>query len=143
MTAQRKVLVGDIMTEHVVTVHEDMSIKSLAHLLLRDRISGVPVVNSGNALCGIVTLSDLFNVLGDRILDREFGDYEHLFKNIVLSVGQIMSREVVTFSPDTPIEELIRISIFKAIHTFPIVENGAIVGIIGKRDILNAGFSYM
>ena len=141
MSEKNKLYACDIMTEHVVTAKKDTPIRKLAHLMLFDRISGVPVVDEEEKLCGMVTATDLFNVLGELMLDRDFGSYADLFKDKVITVGEIMTKNVVTFGPASPIEEIIRTSVYKKMHTFPILDNEKIVGIIGKRDILNIGFS--
>lgn len=131
------------MTEHVFTVQQDMQLRDLAHLMLRNRISGVPVVDDKEKVLGVVTATDLFRVLAQHVRDKQFGGYEAIFNGESITVGSIMVRDVVTFTPETPIEELIRTSIDKNIHLFPILVKGKLVGIVGKRDILNAGFSFI
>jgi len=141
MSEKKQLVAGDIMTEHVVFAKKETPIRKLAHLMLFDRISGVPVVDQDGKLCGMVTATDLFNVLGELVLDHDFGSYADLFKDKIITVGEIMTKDVVTFVKTTSIEEIIRTSVYKNIHTFPIVCDDKIVGIIGKRDILNIGFS--
>lgn len=141
MDKKNKLCARDIMTEHVVTAKQDTPIRKLAHLMLFDRISGIPVIDENGKLCGMVTATDLFNVLGELVLDHDFGSYAELFKDKVITVGEIMTRDVVTYTPTSTIEEIIRTSVYKNIHTFPILEDDKIIGVIGKRDILNIGFS--
>jgi len=138
-----KVMARDIMTEHVVTAQPDESIQSIVHLMLRDRISGMPVTDASGAICGVITTTDLFRVLGDIMIDHTFGNYEHIFKDRNLTVGEVMTKDVVTIKPESPVAEIIKLSVYKGIHLFPIVENGKLIGILGKRDILNAGFSFI
>ena len=141
MGEKNKLYARDIMTEYVVTAKKDTAVRKLAHLMLFDRISGVPILDNEGRLCGLITTTDLFNVLGELVLDHDFGSYAELFKDKVITVGDVMTKNVVTFSPETPVEEIIRTSVYKNIHTFPIVEHDKVVGVIGKRDILNVGFS--
>ena len=141
MGQSQKMCARDIMTEYVVTAKKDTPVRKLAHLMLFDRISGVPVIDEAGKLCGMVTATDLFNVLGELVLDHDFGSFADLFKDKVIMVGDIMTKDIVTFSPDSSLEEIIRTSVYKKMHTFPILKDGKIVGIIGKRDILNIGFS--
>jgi len=58
-----KIKVKDIMTKQVVTVHEDLTVEETAEILREKRISGVPVVDHGGQLVGMITKDDLFNVL--------------------------------------------------------------------------------
>jgi len=143
MTEERKVLTQDIMTEHVVTAKLDEPIKDVVHLMLRDRISGMPVVDDKNGICGVVTTTDLFKILGDLMIDQTFGDYDQMFKDRRIKVQDVMTKDVVTIQPESPVEEVIKLSVYKGIHTFPVVAEGKLVGILGKRDILNAGFSFV
>lgn len=55
-----KIKLGDVMTRDVVTVHRDWTIEEAADLMLSRKISGAPVVDDDDRLCGIITQSDLF-----------------------------------------------------------------------------------
>ena len=143
MSDKIQVLVKDIMTEQVVTTRENEPIKNVVHLMLRDRISGMPVLNEESKVCGVVTTTDLFKILGELIIDRSFGSYDHMFSDRQITVEQVMTKNAVTVAPTNAVEEVIKLSVYKGIHTFPVVENDVLVGILGKRDILNAGFSFV
>lgn len=58
-----KIKVHDIMTKNPLTVSEDYTVEETAEVLLKNKISGVPVVNKSGALVGIITRDDLFKVL--------------------------------------------------------------------------------
>ncbi|HOY08876.1 MAG TPA: CBS domain-containing protein, partial [Candidatus Omnitrophota bacterium] len=60
------ILAKDIMSEDIEVIYEDMLVREVAHLMMRDRVSGFPVVDrSGTAgMVGIITMTDLFSVLG-------------------------------------------------------------------------------
>ena len=53
----------DLMSRFAITVQEDETVTSLAHLMMRFKISGAPVVSKGGEICGIVTATDLFNLM--------------------------------------------------------------------------------
>jgi acetoin utilization protein AcuB len=55
-----KIKVADIMTRNVVTVHQDWTVEEAANLMLERKISGVPVVDDTDHLCGVITQTDLF-----------------------------------------------------------------------------------
>jgi CBS domain-containing protein len=141
MSNSQKVLASDIMTEHVITTHPDAAVKDIVHLMLRNRIGGMPVVNDEGNLCGVITSTDLLRVLGDLMINQTFGDYNKLFKDRIVKVSEVMTKDVVSIKAESLIDDVIKLSVYKGIHTFPVMENGKVVGILGKRDILNAGFS--
>ena len=78
---------SEIMTRSVVTVDESAGVGDAARLLARNRISGVPVVNAGGALVGLVTEHDLIAKPGN-------------------TVAEIMTRGVISVSPDTELEAI-------------------------------------
>lgn len=138
----------DIMTEDVITVKSSTTVEELARLLMKNQISGAPVVDEEGSLIGIVTENDLitqnkrlhiptilrlfdaFIPLGTSRLERE------IKKMTATTVGEICTEKVITVEPDTPIDEVATIMTEKKIHLIPVVKEGKIVGIIGKRDII-------
>jgi CBS domain-containing protein len=136
------ILAQDIMTENVVTIHADMLISQAAHLMLRDRVMSFPVVRGDNELMGIISITDLFKLLdAAQAHRRDFRQYVGEFKN--LRVAEVMTPEVVTITPETALTTIVRMLIDQHIHTFPVVQEGKLVGIVGRHDILNAVFSYL
>jgi len=67
-----KIRVKDVMTTKVVTVHEDTPIEEAAHLMVDNKIGGLPVVNNGNVV-GLITETDLFKILLELMGAREAG----------------------------------------------------------------------
>ena len=140
----------DIMTQDVVSVTPDSSIKDLALLLITKNISGVPVLDQDNSLIGIVTESDLIfqnkklqvppviTILDSFLfLDNPEKMEKELKKIAGATVRDIFSENVTTITPDTPLDEIATIMTNKKIHTLPVVsESGEMVGIVGKKDII-------
>lgn len=137
------ILARDIMSEEVITIHEDMLISQVAHLMLRDRVSAFPVVRGKSELIGIITLTDLFSMIDVAVQkhNRDFKEYLATFKNV--RVAEVMSHELVTIAPETTLPQIIRLLIEKNMHTFPVIGEGGIVGIVSRHDILNAAFGYL
>lgn len=138
MNENASIQVKDIMTTEALTLAKDTPIQDAIDILLKKRISGIPVCDESDKVIGIVTITTLF-----EILDKAF--YNHPLENatdmLPQTIGEVMSDEVVCIAPDAQIKDVVHISLFRNIHTFPVVENDKIVGIIGRRDILKAGFS--
>ncbi len=129
--------VSDIMTEHVITLNQKTPLKDVVHIMLRDLISGVPIVDDSGKLQGIITLTDLFVILGKMIKSDSPNQK-------TVPVQEVMTTNVRNIRPDLLVREVVQISVDNNIHCFPVVDEEAnIVGILGKRDILNAGYSLL
>lgn len=139
----------DIMTVNVISVQSEMAITEVAKLLLERRINGAPVVDGEGNLLGIICQSDLiaqqmklplpsvFNLLDSLIPIKSPGKIEKEFKKIsAVIAADAMTAEPVTVEPETGIDEIAALMVNKGFHTIPVVENGKLVGIIGKEDIL-------
>jgi CBS domain-containing protein len=141
--------VKDIMTREVKTVSPDTEIVQAAELLLSERINGVPVVNASGQLVGILCQSDLiaqqksipipslFTLLDGYIPMTLSKRLEKEVEKIVATkVDQAMTPDPVTVSPDTDIEKVAALMVEKNFHTLPVVDEGKLVGIVGKEDVL-------
>jgi CBS domain-containing protein len=141
--------VSELMAKEVYTVREETPIGEAAKLLLEKHINGLPVIDEENNLVGILCQSDLvtqqkrlpipsvFTLLDGLIPLRSSTDIEKEVKKIAATtVGDAMTPEPTTVSPDTPLEEAATIMVKKNYHTLPVVEEGKLVGILGKEDVL-------
>lgn len=138
----------DIMTRELITVSPDDEIAKAAKILLEFGINGVPVVESGK-LVGILCQSDLiaqeknlpipsvFTLLDGLIPLSSGKNLEKVFHKIAATtVADSMSSDPVTVDPETGIEQIATLMVDRNFHTIPVVENGKLVGVIGKEDIL-------
>ena len=140
----------EIMTKEVITVQEDTTIHEMAQILVQNKISGVPVVDAQGRLAGIVTENDLINKnkklhiptvlrLFDAYIPLGTSKLETDIKRMAaITVGDILTKEVVSVNEDTPVEEIATIMSEKNIHLLPVLRDGILVGIIGKRDLIKA-----
>lgn len=131
----------DIMSKFAITTKEETTIADLAHLMMRFRISGVPVLSSGGKICGIATATDLFNLM-KKITDAvDRGENAEDYYD--MKIDEIMSKEIVTITKETTLLEIMKIMVTKNIHTLPVMVTSGdeIIGIIGRRDILNACYA--
>ncbi len=141
----------DIMTKEVVTVKPDTSLEELSSLLVTNQISGVPVVDDSGILNGIVTENDLISqnkrlhiptvvsFLDAAIYLESSKRFEQEVKRLTATkVGDICTRKVVTITEDTTIVDIATIMAERKVHLLPVVKNGKVVGIVGKRDMVKA-----
>jgi CBS domain-containing protein len=112
----------DIMTRKVITIRPDASAQEAAQLLDRNRISGLPVVDDHSRIIGIITEADIISKV-----DREG-----------LSVGDIMSREIIAVDEETPVNEIAAMLTERRIKRVPVVCNGKLAGIVSRADIVHA-----
>jgi len=112
-----------IMTEELITIHPEASIKEAIELLLRKCISGLPVVNHQNRLVGVITEFAMLAMV-----------YDHEVQN--QTVGQHMTREVITVNVDDPINRIADLCIVHRVRRLPVMRDGQLVGLIARRDVL-------
>ncbi len=138
----------DIMTRDVITVEPATTIEELARILMKHQISGAPVVDSKGSLKGIVTENDLISKnsrlhiptilrLFDAYIPLGTSRLENEIKRMAaLTVDEICSKDVITVDEEASVEYIATLMAEKRIHLLPVLKEGRIVGIIGKRDLI-------
>jgi CBS domain-containing protein len=116
---------GAIMTQDLVTVRPDASIEEAIDLLLREQISGLPVVDDDGCLVGVITEFALLAVA----YDRHVKDHR---------VSHHMTRELITVEVDDPARRVADLCIVHRVRRLPVLQNGRLVGVIARRDVLRA-----
>jgi len=127
--------VGQRMTRNPVSVTPRMALKAASELLQKHRIRHLPVVDRG-VLVGIVTDRDIRRALPSDATSLEVHELLYLLDKV--EVQGIMTKEVVTVSPDSPVEEAARLMVEKKIGGLPVLEGERLVGIITETDVLTA-----
>lgn len=141
-------LAKDVMTREVCTVAPDTSVAEIARLLLDRRISGVPVIDAANRLCGIVSEGDLMRRAETGTQRRRawwlelLSDNRDLAQDYVKSYGlsakDIMTPTVVTVSEDTSLSDIASSLERNRIKRVPVVRDGKLVGIVSRANLLQA-----
>jgi CBS domain-containing protein len=143
--------VGEVMTTSVVSVREETPFKELARLMRDNDISGLPVVDESGCLVGIVTEADLLEVVGEptgvkkrhtqlgRLLDRLVSHTPEVIDRSAaqISARSLMTKEVITTRPDTPVREAARNIVESGVKRLPVVDDkDRVVGIVSRQDLL-------
>ena len=139
---------SDIMTRRVITVPHDAPIERAAQLMLDHRIGGLPVCGPDGKLAGMVSDTDLIRraeagtekrrphwlefVLGPGKLADE---YAHAHGRLV---GEVMTRNPVTAAPQDTLEQVVSLMERKRIHRIPVMDDGRLVGIVTRADLMRA-----
>lgn len=113
-----------IMTEGVVSIQPSATVEEAAQVLLKNRISGMPVVDNGK-LVGIITEFALLAVAYDENLRFD-------------KVEQHMTTEVLTVGPDVSIKEVVDLCIVHRVRRVPVVQDDRILGLIARCDVLKS-----
>lgn len=147
-----ELLARDIMIKKVITIKKDASVKELSELLVKNKISGVPVVDEKGGLIGIATEGDLiiqdadlhfpryFKLLDSIIYLESLNKFKrNLKKYLGTKVEDIMTSKIKTVNTDTPVSEVANIMIRSNINRVPVLnKKGGLVGIITRADIVKS-----
>ena len=141
--------VRDIMTRDVLTARVDTPVHEVARLMEQRRASGIPVVDEANRVIGIITESDLilrntrleppafFQILDGRIPLESPSHYKERLRHMLgTRAADVMTGKVVTIEPEALVEDLAALLIERRVSPIPVVENGSLVGIVGRFDIV-------
>jgi CBS domain-containing protein len=116
------------MSTDLITLDQNMDILRAAHKLIRNGISGAPVVDANGELVGILTERDCMRVA----LQAEY----HAMPGG--PVKKFMSGDPKWVTPEDSILDVAQAFIDGRFHRYPVVENGRLVGIISRRDVMRA-----
>jgi CBS domain-containing protein len=115
----------DIMTTRVVTVKPSTPIADAARLLVRRKISGVPVVDEKDKtkVVGILTEADLLAAPAGA-----------------KTVAEVMRKRVISVAPDTSVDDIAATLVKRKIKRMPVLDGGKLVGIVSRIDVLRAKY---
>jgi CBS domain-containing protein len=136
------------MVSTLISVGPECSVQNVAETLLEHGISAVPVVADGGDLVGIVSEGDLIRrteidterrrsrwlalLLGTQPLAADF------VKSHARRVADVMTRDVIVATPDTPLRQIAALLEKNGIKRVPIVSNGKLVGIVSRANLVQA-----
>jgi CBS domain-containing protein len=137
--------VKELMSEGVITVAPDATLKEVAALLVEHGISGVPVVGADGALLGVVSEGDI--LLKERGADRESGLLRWLLGGVSIEAEKLeartasdaMTSPAVTIAPNRDVYQAARLMTDEGIKRLPVVDgHGSLLGIVTRRDLVKA-----
>jgi acetoin utilization protein AcuB len=125
--------IRDMMTKNPITVDSETLVVDAQKIMKENNIRRLPVVDKGKLL-GMVTKHDLLEASPSPATSLSVHELNYLLSK--MKVKEIMKKNPVTLTPDTPFEEALKIGQEKKIGSFPVVENGKLVGIATESDIV-------
>lgn len=147
-----ELLARDVMVKKVITINKNASVAELSELLIKNKISGVPVVDDSGKLVGIATEGDLivrdadlhfpryFKLLDSIIYLESLNKFKrNLRKYLGTKVEDVMTSKVKIVKEDTPVNIVANIMIRNNVNRVPVLDNdGNMVGIITRVDIVKS-----
>jgi CBS domain-containing protein len=146
-------LVRDIMDTAPVTVPPDASVEEVVRTLRDHELPGVPVVDGDGRCVGIVTEADLvlpddqgdlhiphyINLFGGTVFLEPLGRFEQrLRKAFASKATDMMTSDPDTVAPETTVQEAARLIHSSGHNRLPVVEDGRLVGVVTRLDVLGA-----
>jgi acetoin utilization protein AcuB len=128
-----KMFARERMSHPVISIHPKMSMQDALNLMHKESIRRLPVVDKHGKLVGIVSERDLLHASPSEATSLSVWEITYLLSRI--TVEGIMTREVITISEDTPIEEAALIMADNKIGGLPVIRDGEVVGIITETDL--------
>ncbi len=138
----------DVMTAPVVTVRAGQTIKDLASILVKNRISAAPVVNDAGQVIGMVSEGDIMRraETGTEAKARGWSSFladpSQAAKNYIAAharkVSEVMSTPVISVRPETSLDEVATIFQERGIKRVPVIHGDDLVGIVSRANLIQA-----
>lgn len=139
----------DMMTKDVITVSPETSVRDVAALLVKHKISGIPVVDKDGKVLGIVSEGDVLrkriapkapdtlSILGTMICYDGMKEYQEAFRKMGANTAvEIMTEPVIAVDVNDDICKVGEVILNHHIKRVPVMENGKLTGIISRSDLV-------
>jgi CBS domain-containing protein len=122
------------MTKDLIKLKLTDDLTMAEALFKKHKIRHIPIVE-GDAILGILSYTDLLRISYVDVVDENAQDVPVTVYN-VFSIKQVMTKRLVTISPETTVKEAAEIIAQNEFHSLPVCENGILVGIVTTTDLL-------
>jgi len=130
--------VKEIMTQNVISIRDDLSIKDAVIILRKNKISGVPVLDKSGNVVGVFSESNILDKLPDILEEADKIPMVDVQELTSPPVSDVMGKPPIIVNSDEDIRNVAKIFLEKYIHRVPVVDNGKLVGIVSLGDVLKA-----
>jgi len=138
----------DVMTRNVISIDPDATVLQAARLMLQHRISGLPVIDKGGQLVGVISEGDFLRRRETKTEHRrsrwlEFlmgpgrvaAEYSHSHGS---KVSEVMTTDVKTVDDVTPLEDIVELMERRRIKRVPVMCGREVVGIVTRSNLMHA-----
>jgi CBS domain-containing protein len=130
---------SDIMTLGAATVHQDASLLKAVEMMVNHRISALPVVDSNQLLCGILTEGDVIQAIESLpATSLEMPEASRKKTLSAFNVREFMSEQAITVDPNSSVDAAVALMKEKSLKRLPVVADGKVLGLLSRSDILGA-----
>ncbi len=118
-------LIKDIMRKDVQTIRPDATVREAAEIMSEHKVGSVVVISGGGKLVGILTERDIiYDVVATPLIPEK------------TKVEEIMTKEVISISPERTLEDAADLMVEKKIRKLPVIEGHKLVGIVTASDLI-------
>ena len=115
--------IKEIMRKKVITVTGDIPIEQACNILVKNKLSGVPVIDKNRKLVGYISEKDIITSLSKKLKHKTTKD--------------VMNKNVFSIKEDTTLDRVSRIFAEKDYRRLPVVKSGKLVGIVSRKDVMS------
>lgn len=124
----------DIMQTNLITINKEANIAEVINILAKNKITGLPVTDENMKMLGIISEKDVLTMAYHTIMETENVSSKDK------KVADLMVADVVSFRPDDNLADICQCFINNPFRRVPIVDNGLLVGLISRKDIIAYAF---
>ena len=126
-------IIASRMTRNPVTASPDMSVGEASELMKREKVHRLPVLDRDKKLVGVITEKDVLHASPSPATSLSIHEMAYLLSK--LKVKDLMTKNVVTITENTTVEEAARLMVDQDLSCLPVLKNGKLVGIVSKSDM--------
>jgi CBS domain-containing protein len=123
--------VNDLMSSPPISVEPNLGLKEVAEIMLHHGVSTVPVVDRSDGIVGILSETDLLEIQARRQAAPQAQEARE-----VRIASDVMTNAVISTTPETYLDDLVRLMIEHHVKRVPVVADGRLVGMISRTDVI-------
>ncbi|TPV35730.1 CBS domain-containing protein [Paucihalobacter ruber] len=127
--------IADIMTKKIIALNRKDDLETAEMLFKKHKIRHIPVVHE-DSIIGMLSYTDLLRISFADAFNEDEDEVDTVVYNM-FTIEQVMAKNLVSVSSDTPIREVAQLLAKKEFHALPVVDEGKLVGIITTTDLIN------
>lgn len=121
------------MTRNPVTVGPDVTVEEAAKIMKQEKVHRLPVLDKDKRLVGVISEKDILRALPSPV--SSLSAYEMPYLLSKLTVKKLMSKDPITISKDTIVEDAARLMVDQDLSCLPVMDGDKLVGIVSKSDL--------
>jgi CBS domain-containing protein len=129
------------MTKKIIALNRKDDLETAEMLFKKHKIRHIPVVHE-DSIIGMLSYTDLLRISFADAFNEDEDEVDTVVYNM-FTIEQVMAKNLVSVSSDTPIKEVAQLLAKKEFHALPVVDEGKLVGIITTTDLINYMIKYL